>query len=320
MEIFIKFLYAAVVSGTPLLFGTVGEILNEKVGHLNLGVEGMMSIGACTGFMAGYFSDNLFIALIAAAIGGMIAAGIYALLTITFMTNQNVTGLTLSIFGVGAANMIGVYVLGKSVGGTLKLPEKITAQIANLSIEGLSDIPVVGELFFSYNPFVYIAIAVAVIIHIYLYKTRKGLAVRSIGENPGTADAVGINVNREKYFNIMLGGAVCGLGGAYCAMIINGGVWINNNVGGLGWIAAALVIFANWKPGVAIFGSFVFGASRVLKFYIPKTLLEIPNAFYDMLPFLMTAIVLIITSIRKSSLKKSQLPAYLGVDYFREDR
>ena len=320
MDMFIKFLYAAVVSGTPLLFGTVGEILNEKVGHLNLGVEGMMSIGACSGFMVGYYTDNFVLALIAAAIGGMLAAGIYAVLTITFMTNQNVTGLTLSIFGVGLANMIGVYVLAKSASGTLKLPEKITAQVTNLSIEGLSDIPVIGQLLFSYNPFVYIAIVLSVIMHIYLYKTRTGLAVRSIGENPGTADAVGINVNREKYFNIMLGGAICGLGGAYCAMIINGGVWINNNVGGLGWIAAALVIFANWKPAGAIFGSFVFGALRVLKFYIPKSVIEIPTAFFDMLPFLMTAVVLVITSARKSSAKKSQLPAYLGIDYFREDR
>ena len=320
MDMIIKFLCAAISSGTPLLFGTVGEILNEKVGHLNLGVEGMMSVGACAGFMAGYFTDSFLIAILAAALGGMLTAFIYALLTVTFMTNQNVTGLTLTIFGVGLANLIGVFALAQSPNGTLKLPETITAAIANLNIPGLSDIPVIGTLLFSYNPFVYIGIAIAILLQFYLYKTKKGLAVRSIGENPATADAVGINVNLQKYLNIMLGGAVCGIGGAYCSMIINGGVWINDNVGGLGWIAAALVIFANWKPGMAIFGSFVFGALRVLKFYIPKSVIEIPNAFFDMLPFLMTALVLVVSSARKSSQRKSQMPSYLGVNYFREDR
>ncbi len=319
-DMLIKFIYASVISGTPLLLGTTGEILNEKVGHLNLGVEGMMSIGACTGFMIGYYTDSFILALLGAAAGGMLAALIYAVLTIHFMTNQNVTGLTLTIFGIGLSNMIGVYNLSRSVTGTLKLPEHITAMLANIDIPFLSDIPVVGNLVFSYNPFVYIAIIIAIIAHIYLYKTNQGLKVRSVGENPATADAVGINVNRVKMINILIGGAICGLGGAYCSMIINGGVWINDNVAGLGWIAGALVIFANWKPAMAALGSFLFGALRILKYYIPKSVIDIPIAFYDMLPFLMTAVVLVIISARKSSQKKSQLPAYLGLNYFREDR
>lgn len=317
-DMFINFLVAAVLAGTPLLFGTVGEILNEKVGHLNLGVEGMMAIGACAGFMAGYYSDSFLVALLAAFAAGALAALIYAVLTVTFMANQNVVGLTLTIFGIGLSNFIGIYVRTKSETGTLKLPEKITAQMRDIYIPGLSDIPVVGKLLFSYTPFVYIGIIIAIVATVYLYKTKTGLNVQAIGENPAAADAVGIKVTKWKYINILIGGGVCGLGGAYCAMIINGGVWISNSVGGLGWIAVALVILALWKPSHAIWGSFVFGALRILKYYMPKNILDMPNAFYDMLPFLMTAVILVVTSMRKK--KKQSIPAYLGNNYFREER
>ena len=148
MDLFIKFLVAAVGAGTPLLFGTVGEILNEKVGHLNLGVEGMMAIGACAGFMAGYLTDNFALALLAAFAAGVLAALIYAVLTVTFLANQNVAGLTMTIFGVGLSNFIGVYMLDKSGASTLKLPENVTAQMRSVTIPALSDLPVVGELQF----------------------------------------------------------------------------------------------------------------------------------------------------------------------------
>jgi len=313
-----KFIIAAVCAGTPLLFGTVGEIMSEKTGHLNLGVEGMMSIGACAGFMFGYYTDSFLVALICAAIAGGMAAAIYALLTVTFMANQNVIGLTLTIFGIGLANFIGIMMLNKSESGTLKLPETITSQMREINIPVLSSIPVLGKLVFSYNPFVYIGIIIALICGFYLGKTKAGLNVKAIGENPAAADAAGINVTKWKYFNIILGGAICGIGGAYCSLIINGGVWISDNVGGLGWIAVALVIFANWKPTHAIWGSFIFGALRVLKYYAPKSIFPFPNAFYDMLPFLITAIVLLVSSMRKK--KSANLPASLGMNYFREER
>lgn len=318
MSMLIKFLVAAVGAGTPLLFGTVGEILTEKTGHLNLGVEGMMSIGACIGFMAGYYSDNFLIAILASAAAGAISALIYAVLTVTFMANQNVTGLTLTIFGIGFANFIGIFVLSKSPEGTLKLPEKITAAMRGINIPGLSKLPVVGELLFSYSPFVYLGVIIAVVCAWYLNHTKAGLSLKAVGENPGAADAAGIKVTAVKYINIMLGGAICGIGGVYCAMIINGGVWISDNVGGLGWIAVALVIFANWQPAYAIWGSFIFGALRVLKYYIPQSVLPFPIAFYDMLPFLITALVLVISSMRKSG--RINLPAALGLNYFREER
>lgn len=318
MDLFIKFLVAAVLAGTPLLFGTVGEILSEKVGHLNLGVEGMMSIGACAGFLVGYYTDNFALAILAAFAAGCLAALIYALITITLMANQNVTGLTLTIFGIGLSNFIGVYALGLSPNGTLKLPETITAHMRSIHIPWLSDLPVVGELFFSYNPFVYLGVVIALVMGFYLSRTKMGLNVQAIGENPAAADATGIKVIRWKYINIVVGGGICGIGGAYCSMIINGGVWISNNVGGLGWISVALVIFAGWKPAYAISGSFIFGALRILKYYMPKGIIEIPVAFYDMLPFLITALVLVLSSMKKS--KGVNVPAALGMNYFREER
>ena len=312
MDLFIKFLVAAVGAGTPLLFGTVGEILNEKVGHLNLGVEGMMAIGACAGFMAGYLTDNFALALLAAFGAGVLSALVYAVLTVTFLANQNVAGLTMTIFGVGLSNFIGVYMLDKSGATTLKLPENVTAQMRSVTIPVLSDLPVVGELLFSYNPFVYIGILVAAVCGFYLYRTKTGLNVQAIGENPAAADAASIQVTRWKYINILLGGGICGIGGAYCSMIINSGVWISNSVNGLGWIAVALVIFAAWKPHVAILGSFVFGALRVLKYYKMGFMAGWPDAFFDMLPFLITALILVITSIRGS--KGAHIPASLGVN------
>lgn len=318
MDMFINFLVAAVLAGTPLLFGTVGEIINEKAGHLNLGVEGMMAIGACAGFMAGYRSDSLIIAVIAAFLAGAAGALIYALLTVTFMADQNVTGLTLTIFGCGISNFIGEYNIARSETGNLKLPEHITSQIRNLNIPGLSDIPVVGKLLFSYNIFVYFGVVVAIIVFIYLNKTKSGLNLRTIGENPAAADAVGIHVARNKYISLLIGGGICGIGGAYCSMIICGGVWMSDSVNGLGWISVALVIFAAWSPLKAIGGSLVFGAFSVLKYYMPKSVITLPNAFYDMLPFLITALILVITSVRKN--KGRAQPASCGINYFREER
>ena len=318
MELLIRFAAAAVAAGTPLLYGTLGEIMTEKAGHLNLGVEGMMSVGACAGFLAGYYTDSFALALLAAFGAAAASALIYGVLTVTLMANQNVTGLTLTIFGIGLSNFIGILALGRSESGTLKLPEGITAQMRGAGIPGLRDIPVAGPLLFSYNAFVYIGIVIAVLLFLYFGRTKSGLNLQAVGHNPGAADAAGIQVTRYKYASILIGGGICGIGGAYCAMIINGGVWVSNNVGGLGWIAVALVIFANWKPLNAIGGSLVFGALRILKFYVPKSVLPLPNAFYDMMPFLITALILVVTSMRKK--QNLSLPGNLGNHYFREER
>ena len=307
----ISFLAHAVYMGTPLLFGTVGEIQNEKAGHLNLGVEGTMAMGACAGFMVAYKTGSLWLSILAAFLMGALVSLIYAFLTITMMANQNVTGLTLTIFGTGLSNFIGEQMISASPTGNLKLPDGVMSSLKNIDIPLLSKIPVLGEVLFSQNIF-------AVIMFIYLKKTKVGLNLRTIGENPAVADAVGISVVKYKYINVLIGGGICGIGGAFCSMVINGGVWMANSVNGLGWIAVALVIFASWRPTLAIWGSFVFGALRILKYYIPQSVFPFPIAFYDMLPFLITAVVLVISSIRNR--RNSNMPEALGNNYFREER
>lgn len=315
MDFFVNFFVAAVLAGTPLLFGILGEIINEKAGHLNLGVEGMMSIGAVGGFVVGYWTDNLVFALIAAFVTGMLGALIYAVLTVTFMADQNVTGLTLTIFGIGFSNFVGDFVREKSGSTSLKLPEGILDSLGKVEIPFLTDIPVLGKLLFNYNIFVYLGVAAAILCAIYLHRTKADLNVRAVGENPAAADAAGIPVTKLKYLNLMLGGGLCGIGGAYCSMIICNGVWVTSCVNGLGWIAVALVIFATWNPNRAILAALVFGGFSVLKYYVPQV---IPSSIFDMIPFLMTIVVLVVTSIRFS--KENAQPKSCGVNYFREER
>ena len=318
MNTFVNFLHAALLAGTPLMFGTLGEIVTEKAGNLNLGVEGMMSIGAIAGFYVGFTTQNIVLAVLGAFLAGLLSALIYAFLTVTLKANQNVTGLTLTIFGVGFANFFGDFLRESAGIDVLKLSDKITNTVQAIHIPVLSDIPYVGKLFFQYNPFVYFGILLCILMGIYILHTRKGLNLCAVGENPGAADAAGVNVTRVKYFNILLGGGVCGIGGAYISLVLCGGIWVTDSVNGLGWIAVALVIFASWNPFKAILGSFIFGAFNILKFYIPKNIVTIPEAIFDMLPFLVTAIVLIVTSIRKSN--ENTQPAGCGLVYFREER
>ena len=318
MNTFVNFLHAALLAGTPLMFGTLGEIVTEKAGNLNLGVEGMMSIGAIAGFYVGFTTQNIVLAVLGAFLAGLLSALIYAFLTVTLKANQNVTGLTLTIFGVGFANFFGDFLRESAGIDVLKLSDKITNTVQAIHIPVLSDIPYVGKLFFQYNPFVYFGILLCILMGIYILHTRKGLNLCAVGENPGAADAAGVNVTRVKYFNILLGGGVCGIGGAYISLVLCGGIWVTDSVNGLGWIAVALVIFASWNPFKAILGSFIFGAFNILKFYIPKNIVTIPEAIFDMLPFLVTAIVLIVTSIRTS--KENTQPAGCGINYFREER
>ena len=231
MDFFVNFFVAAVLAGTPILFGIVGEIINEKAGHLNLGVEGMMSIGAVAGFVVGYWTDNLFFALVAAFVAGMLSALIYAVLTVTFMADQNVTGLTLTVFGIGFSNFVGDFVREKSGSTSLKLPENILESLGKVEIPVLTDIPVIGKMVFNYNIFVYIGIVVAILAAIYLHRTksRSGyLCCRR--KSPLGRIRQEIPVTKLKYINLMLGGGLCAIGGAYCSMIICNGVWVTSSV------------------------------------------------------------------------------------------
>ena len=212
-----SFIYAAVLAGTPLLFGTLGEIITEKAGNLNLGVEGMMYMGAIMGFYAGYVTGSVALSLIAALAAGALGALIYAFLTVTLKANQNVTGLTLTIFGGGFANFIGENLILNSPTKSAVLSDAMKANLKSINIPLLSDIPYIGRMFFQHNIFVYLGIVLAIAAGWYLHHTRKGLNLRAVGENPGAADAAGINVTLYKYVHILAGGGLCGLGGAYTA-------------------------------------------------------------------------------------------------------
>ena len=192
MNTFVNFLHAALLAGTPLMFGTLGEIVTEKAGNLNLGVEGMMSIGAIAGFYVGFTTQNVVLAVLGAFLAGLLSALIYAFLTVTLKANQNVTGLTLTIFGVGFANFFGDFLRESAGIDVLKLSDKITNTVQAIHIPVLSDIPYVGKLFFQYNPFVYFGILLCILMGIYILHTRKGLNLCAVGENPGAADAAGI--------------------------------------------------------------------------------------------------------------------------------
>ena len=198
------------------------------------------------------------------------------------------------------------------------VPASVVNVFKPLNMGFLSDLPVVGQLIFSHSLFTYLAVALAIGMHLYLNKTHCGLNLRAIGENPGAADAAGVNVTLYKYVHLLVGGAICGLGGAYISLVTCAGNWQQDCVSGQGWIAVALVIFVSWKPAKALWGAFFFGALRILKLYVPASVISLPSAFYLMLPFAVTCVVLVLSSIRMR--RENQAPAACGVNYFREER
>lgn len=313
-----NFLYAAILAGVPLLFGTLGEILTEKAGNVNLGVEGMMYMGAVFGFMGAYYLDSAIATLLFAFLGGLAGALVYAFLTVTLKANQNVAGLTLTIFGTGLANLLGTNMINGSGSGAAMVSDAMKAFFRPMDMGALTAIPYLGKLLFNHSLFTYLGIVLAIVAGWYLNHTSQGLNLRAVGENPAAADAAGVNVSAYKYTHILLGGGICGLGGAYIALVTCGGNWTYNCVGGLGWIAVALVIFAAWSPYKALLGSLVFGALSVLKSYIPASVINIPSAFFSMMPFLVTCVILVISSIHMR--RENQQPHACGVNYFREER
>jgi simple sugar transport system permease protein len=320
------FLASAIRMSVPLLLGTLGESLTQRSGQLNLGVEGLMLMGAVTGYLYAGKTGNLLLAMLAGMIGAGIGSLIYAVLTISLRTRQDVTGLALTIFGTGFANT-----LGKPVAGTMT-PESIRrfaqASPLRLDLSSTGTIPVIGPVltfldtaFLQHNAFVYIAYILAVLLAVYLFRTRQGLHVRCVGENPAAADASGISVARTRYAHVIAGGMLCGLGGAYIS-VINVGTWLDDMVAGRGWIVVALVIFIRWHPLKAMAGSLLFGALEIVGFRLQQIpalakLAIFSQYIISMYPYMMTIIVLILTYARK---RAWQGPAALGQSYFREDR
>ncbi len=326
MNVILIFIQKAIAQGVTMLYGANGEILTEKSGNLNLGVPGMMYMGGVAGLMGAYLYETaaenpvpfvgmliaLVCALLCAALGGLI----YSVLTITLRANQNVIGLALTTFGVGFGNFFGGS-LSKLAGGVGQLSADVTASAFRAKIPFLSDIPVVGELLFSYGFLTYFSLILTIALSIFLFRTRTGLNLRAVGESAATSDAAGINVIRYRYLSTVIGGAICGLGGLYFVMEYTGGTWTNNGFGDRGWLAIALVIFARWRPLNAIWGSLLFGGLYILYLYIPGLTREVQEVF-KALPYIVTIVVLVLTSLRKK--REDQPPMGLGLPYFREDR
>lgn len=323
----IQLLLSAISFGTVIMYGGIGEILTEKSGNLNLGVPGIMYLGGIGGLAASFFYElnnpapngvialliSLTAAFLAAALGGLI----YSFLTITLRANQNVTGLTLTIFGTGVANFFGGD-LSRMAGGVGQISVPVTSGIYRANIADNAELGLLGSIFLGHGFMVYLAIFLAILVSLFLNRTRVGLNLRSVGENPATADAAGINVTRYKYLATCIGSGISGLGGLYYTMDYIKGTWANDGtIGSLGWLAVALVIFATWRSINTIWGSYLFG----LLFWV---FLVIPNLgrrdieLYKMLPYLFTIAVLIFTSMRKK--RENQPPASLGLPYFREER
>ncbi len=316
----------AIVQGIPLLYGSTGEILTEKSGNLNLGIPGIMYMGGISGVMGAYFYEKavevpqpfwcIAIPLLSAIIGSAFLALIYSFLTITLRANQNVTGLALTTFGVGFGDFFGGS-LTKIFGEGGNLSVKTTADYYKSTLPFADDLGAFGKIFFSYGFLVYLGIIISLVAAWILRKTRIGLHLRAVGENPATADAAGINVTRYKYLATCIGGAIAGIGGLYFIMDYTGGSWTNGGFGDRGWLAIALVIFALWRPDIGILGSTIFGGLYIAYLYIPG-LSRSASAIFKMLPYIVTIVVLIITSIR--SKRENHPPASLGLPYFREER
>lgn len=318
------FLVSAISIAAVLLYGCVGEIITEKAGHLNLGIPGIMCMGTAGGCLGvslymgalSSYADASWLPLVlisivlsmvfAAALGG-----IYALLTVTLRCNQNITGLAITIFGAGATDFLMHSFIDRS-------SFESAGKVISTSLPFAKDLGAFGQVVLGHGVFVYLAIAVAIVCAFVLNKTRVGLHLRAVGESPATADAAGINVVAYKYVAILSGSAIAGLGGFYYIMDYIKGSWENaSTIEAFGWLAIALVIFVLWKPNLAILGAFLFGVCYIVAFNI-SGITSAQKEIIKMLPYVVTILVLVITSARKK--RENQPPASLGLPYFREDR
>ena len=325
---FVSFIPRAVVQGIPLLYGSTGETLTEKSGNLNLGIPGIMYVGGICGVIGSFFYEQsattisafpaIVIPLLCSLLGSFLMGLLYCFLTVTLRANQNVTGLALTTFGVGFGNFFG--------GSLIKLTGAEVPSIALSATSGYfrKTLPIAettgvfGKLFLSYGFLAYAAIVIALVASYVLKKTRVGLQLRAVGESPATADAAGINITHYKYKATCIGSMIAGLGGLYYVMDYACGVWSNDAFGDRGWLAIALVIFTIWRPNVGIFSSILFGGLYILYLFIPTGANLAVKELYKMLPYIVTLIVLVLTSMRNK--RENQPPESLGVPYFREER
>ena len=326
MNSVVLLIFSAILNGTPLMFGTMGEVLTEKSGNLNLGVEGMMYMGGAMGLAGAFYYEKaaggsasgpvgVLLAILFSFLAGALGALIFSFLTISLRANQNVTGLALTIFGTGVGQFIGEYMRTKEGGYVVVSNAMKDFFQTSVFPQTFQDIPVIGKLIFGHNLFVYLGIIIALLMAWFLNKTKFGLNLKAVGESPATADAAGINVTKYKYLATIIGGGISAIGGMVYIMTIAGCVWNHEGLSGEGWLAVALVIFCLWRPVNTIWGATLFGALMIL--YL-RVHLPIPNEIYKILPYVVTIIVLCVTSLRKK--REDQPPESLGLSYFREER
>lgn len=303
----VSVLAAAITAGTPILYAALGELVTERAGILNLGVEGIMLVGAVAGFMAAVSFENSWLGVLAAMVAGGLVAMIHAFLTITLRANQTVCGLALTLFGTGLSGYLGKSYIG------LPVPQPFVVQPLGF----LSSIPVIGPVFFQHDVLVYCSYLLAPLLWLFLTRTRPGLYLRALGENPAAADALGVKVFSLRYLYVVLGGMLCGLGGAYLSLAYAPS-WLENMTAGRGWIAVALVIFALWNPLRVMVGSYLFGGVDALGFHLQVKGITLSPFFLSMLPYLFTILVLVIVMARRGG--KLASPGCLGLPYDREAR
>lgn len=298
---------AMVRAGTPILFATLGAIIIERAGIINLGIEGVMLIGALSGFAATFATGSLLIGIVAAFVASMAAGSIHGVICVYLRGNQIVSGLALTMFGTGVTALFSKPLIGQTIVAFERKP-----------IPLLSEIPVIGRPFFDQDFLVYLSYFLVITITLFLYKTSWGLKLRTVGENPSAADTSGVNVNKYRFWSVVIGSGVAGIGGAFLSLAYTP-LWVNNMVAGRGWIAVALVIFSSWSCHKALFGAYLFGGISAMQLRLQAVGTVISAHLLQMLPYIFTIVVLVIATIRLEKGASVQ-PESLGLPYDREDR
>ncbi|WP_246480330.1 ABC transporter permease [Motiliproteus sediminis] len=286
-------------AATPLLFAALGEMVTERSGVLNLGLEGMMLIGAVAAFAATVVSGNPYLGVLAGAAAGALVALLHGLLVLSLLANQVATGLAMTLFGVGLSALLGAGFVGTTI-----------TPLPTLAIPLLADVPLLGSLLFDHNALVYLSLLLVVGLSLFIYHTRAGLILRAVGESPSSAHALGYPVIRIRYLALIFGGAMAGVGGAYLSLVSTP-MWSENMTAGRGWVALALVVFASWKPGRVLAGAYMFGGVTILQLHGQGMGVSIPSQFLSMLPYLATVVVLVLISRDSVKLRENR-PASLG--------
>jgi ABC-type uncharacterized transport system permease subunit len=327
----VSFIPRAVVQSVPLLYGATGETLTEKSGNLNLGIPGIMYVGGICGVIGAFLYENslpspdaingflaIMVPLCCSLLGSLLMGLLYCFLTVNLRANQNVTGLAMTTFGVGFGNFFGGSLIKLTGSEVPSIALSATSAYFSKSLPFADKLGWFGQIFLSYGFLAYLAIIIALIAAYVLKRTRVGLQLRAVGESPATADAAGIDIRKYKYVATCVGSMIAGLGGLYYVMDYACGVWSNDAFGDRGWLAIALVIFTTWRPNVGVLASILFGGLYILYLFIPTGMNLSVKELYKMLPYIVTIIVLVVSSMR--SKRENQPPESLGLAYFREER